>query len=423
MSRAAMADAVDIPTQWKIKELKVVVDINPESRDPTQTPLEKFFYVDIDAVENGSGVISTVKELIGKDAPSRARRVVHTDDVIMSEIRPYLKAFALVPKKLNNQICSTGFAVLRSKGEIDPQYLLNILFSNDVIDQCNRMMVGAQYPALNDSQVKKIRIPLPPLSEQRSIAAIFHTVDDAIQRSRLAAAETEHLKAGVMQELMMKGIGHTEFKMDEDVGKVPKGWEIKQLGEVCTVKTEPFGAQLHMSDYVEKGTPIITVEHLGDLGVIHEKLPLVSDADKARLSEYLLKEGDIVFSRVGSVDRSCYISKKESGWLFSGRLLRVRPATNELLPSYLNNYFRFEGFKHRIRNASVGGTMANLNTTIMNQIKIIFPPIYEQQKIADILSIIDRKLTLQRQRTAHYERLKQGLMNELLTGKRRVKVT
>jgi len=67
--------------------------------------------------------------------------------------------------------------------------------------------------------------------------------------------------------------------------------------------------------------------------------------------------------------------------------------------------------------------MANLNTTIMNQIKIIFPPIYEQQKIADILSIIDRKLTLQRQRTAHYERLKQGLMNELLTGKRRVKVT
>ena len=130
-----------------------------------------------------------------------------------------------------------------------------------------------------------------------------------------------------------------------------------------------------MSDYVEKGTPIITVEHLGDLEVIHENLPLVSDADKSRLSDYVLNEGDIVFSRVGSVDRSCYISKKESGWLFSGGLLRVRPATNELLPTYLNAYFSFEGFKHRIRSASVGGTMANLNTSIMNQIKIIFPPL------------------------------------------------
>ena len=176
----------NVPKGWEITELSKVVDINPESRDPTQTPLEKFFYIDIDAVENGSGVISTVKELIGKDAPSRARRVVHTDDVIMSEVQLYLKAFALVPKKLNNQICSTGFAVLRSKGEIDPQYLLNVLFSNDVIDQCNRMMVGAQYPALNDSQVKKIRITLPPPLEQHSIAAILTKVDAAIQKSRHA---------------------------------------------------------------------------------------------------------------------------------------------------------------------------------------------------------------------------------------------
>ena len=202
----------NLPEEWEIAALSKVVDINPESRDPTQKPFENFSYIDIDAVENGRGKIGIVKGVIGKDAPSRARRVVRTDDVIMSEVRPYLKAFAIVPKKLNNQICSTGFAVLRSKGAIDPQYLLNMLFSDDVIDQCNRMMVGAQYPALNDSQVKKIQIAFPPLPEQRRIAIILSTVDNAIQRSQQAITETERLKAGVMHELMTKGIGHTKFK-------------------------------------------------------------------------------------------------------------------------------------------------------------------------------------------------------------------
>jgi len=164
MISVATQKAMGMPKGWEITELNKVVDINPESRDPTQNPDEKFSYIDIDSVENGSGVITAVKEIAGKDAPSRARRVVRTDDVIMSEVRPYLKAFALVPKKLNNQICSTGFAVLRSKGAVDPKYLLNTLFSDAVIEQCNRMMVGAQYPALNDSQVKKIQIHLFPSS-------------------------------------------------------------------------------------------------------------------------------------------------------------------------------------------------------------------------------------------------------------------
>jgi len=313
--------------------------------------------------------------------------------------------------------------LILDKTKITPEFFVWTLLSKEYNQKLKGMSRGTTIKGLIRSELERFALPLPPLSEQRQIATILSTVDDAIQRSQQAIAETERLKAGVMEELMTKGIGHTKFKEDPDVRRVPTGWDIKQLGDVCTVKTGPFGAQLHMSDYVEKGTPIITVEHLGDLGVIHENLPLVSDADKSRLSDYVLNEGDIVFSRVGSVDRSCYISKKESGWLFSGRLLRVRPATNELLPTYLNAYFSFEGFKHRIRSASVGGTMANLNTSIMNQIKIIFPPLPEQQKIASILSTIDRKITLQRQRTAHYEQLKQGLMNDLLTGKRRVKVT
>jgi type I restriction enzyme S subunit len=97
-------------------------------------------------------------------------------------------------------------------------------------------------------------------------------------------------------------------------------WQENKLGEMADVKTGPFGSTLHQHDYVDVGTPIITVEHLNELGITHNNLPLVSDEDKKRLKSYHLKTGDLVFSRVGSVDRCSMITEKENGWLFSGRL-------------------------------------------------------------------------------------------------------
>jgi type I restriction enzyme S subunit len=87
-------------------------------------------------------------------------------------------------------------------------------------------------------------------------------------------------------------------------------FELKKymIGEIAKVQTGPFGSQLHMSDYKLKGTPIITVEHLGENKILHDNLPLVGDNDKLRLIKYTLKEGDIVFSRVGSVDRRVYVT-------------------------------------------------------------------------------------------------------------------
>ena len=101
-------------------------------------------------------------------------------------------------------------------------------------------------------------------------------------------------------------------------------WKSYKLGDIASVQTGPFGSQLHNEDYVSAGTPIVTVEHLGARKFSKQNLPLVSEVDKERLSKYTLHKGDIVFSRVGSVDRCSYVSQDEDGWLFSGRCLRVR---------------------------------------------------------------------------------------------------
>lgn len=102
-----------------------------------------------------------------------------------------------------------------------------------------------------------------------------------------------------------------------EIGVIPTNWQVALISDIAEVKTGPFGSALHESDYVEAGTPIITVEHLSEQGVEHANLPLVSDADLARLSAYRLQNGDIVFSRVGSVDRNALIRTTEDGWLLA----------------------------------------------------------------------------------------------------------
>ena len=88
-------------------------------------------------------------------------------------------------------------------------------------------------------------------------------------------------------------------------------WREYKLGDMAKVQTGPFGSQLHQSDYKAVGTPIITVEYLGDNSIIYSDLPLVGDEDKERLMKYTLRTGDVVFSRVGSVDRCAYVHKEE----------------------------------------------------------------------------------------------------------------
>lgn len=165
------------------------------------------------------------------------------------------------------------------------------------------------------------------------------------------------------------------------------------LRDIADIQTGPFGSQLHKEDYVDIGTPIVTVEHLGNRVFTEQNLPKVSDEDKARLSKYVLKEGDIVFSRVGSVDRCSYVDAAHDGWMFSGRCLRVRPNT-EVDPLYLYYFFCLEDKKKFVRNIAVGATMPSINTKLLGEVEVAYPSQTEQQKIVALLSALDDKIEI-----------------------------
>lgn len=213
----------------------------------------------------------------------------------------------------------------------------------------------------------------------------------------------------------------TKFK-DTEVGRIPEDWEVKPIGEVADVKTGPFGSALHADDYVLDGTPIITVEHIGKIHIdTTNGVPRISDKDYMRLIVYSLKESDIVFSRVGSVDRCSYVSKNENGWLFSGRLLRVR-LKSDLDSLYLTYHLQTNEAKQRVLTVAVGLAMPSINTKILNGVLVAFPhDKSEQSRIATALSTIDNLISELGKLIEKKRAIKQGAMQQLLTGKKRLK--
>ena len=181
------------------------------------------------------------------------------------------------------------------------------------------------------------------------------------------------------------------------------------LGDVADIQTGPFGSQLHQKDYVNDGTPIITVEHLGGDRITTQNLPRVSNTDKERLSKYWMQEGDTIFSRVGSVDRASYVHKEEDGWLFSGRCLRVRPDREKVNPRYLSFVLRSPQFTNYIKSIAVGATMPSINTKLLATAPVVLADQKEQEEIAMTLDAIEQKIELNRKMNETLEQMGQAL--------------
>ena len=213
----------------------------------------------------------------------------------------------------------------------------------------------------------------------------------------------------------------TKFKNTE-IGEIPEDWEVRTINSFCSVKTGPFGSMLHAEDYVAKGTPIVTTEHFknGILPLVGKDIPQVGIEDLKRMSSYTLTKDDIVFSRVGSVDINALVTVRQKGWLFSGRVLRVRPfkQTDSL-------YLHYGLLKHSVRSdivsRAVGLTMASINTKILGETELSLPPLNEQHRIASALTSIDNLISSLGKLIEKKKNIKQGTMQQLLTGKTRLK--
>lgn len=176
-----------LPAGWRWVRLGDVCEKQTGIRDPRLEPNTLFHYVDITSVSNIYKRITDAKIFLGKEAPSRARQIIRAEDIIVSTTRPNLNAVARIPALLDNQICSTGFCVLRTGVDILSEYLFAFVQYESFVRALSDLVKGALYPAVNDNQVKAQLIPLPTISEQRRIIELFNEKMKHAEKTRTAA--------------------------------------------------------------------------------------------------------------------------------------------------------------------------------------------------------------------------------------------
>ncbi len=199
---------------------------------------------------------------------------------------------------------------------------------------------------------------------------------------------------------------------------LPAKWEYISLGDACArgggnIQTGPFGSQLHSHDYVPVGIPSIMPQNIGENRINEEGIFRIKPEDANRLNRYLVKPGDIVYSRRGDVEKRSLIREPENGWLCGTGCLRVRFGPKGINPLYASFYLSHPAVRGWIVRHAHGATMPNLNTSILSSLPFVVPPTAEQERIAHILGTLDDKIELNRRMNETLEAMAQAIFKKM----------
>ena len=333
---------------------------------------------------------------------------------------------AVIPRKYDGCHSFTTL-ISRPQKEIVNSYYLSILINSDY----GRTFVlggqaGGAQQNLNVSVLKQFPVVLPPLPEQQKIAVIFTSVDEVIEKTQAQINKLKDLKTGMMQELLTRGVGvdgkpHTEFK-DSPVGRIPKGWEVKSIGELAEqVKPGPFGSSLTKSMYVKSGYKVYGQQQIisGDLNVGDYYV----DKEKYdSLHVFKIQAGEVLISLVGTFGKVVVVPERFEEGIINPRLLKLRFDNKIANPNFIAYQLRSEFVLNQLNQFQQGGTMGVLSATTIKPVKLVVPPLNEQFKISGMISAIDKNLECKNLKLNSVKKVKQALMQDLLTGKVRVKL-
>ncbi|MFM6036762.1 MAG: restriction endonuclease subunit S [Sphaerospermopsis kisseleviana] len=196
--------------EWEVKKLGDVADIDSDNLRSDTNPNYCFKYISLENVEMGK--LSDVSYCVFSSAPSRARRKVQKNDILVATVRPNLKSHLFVKFEVNDLICSTGFSVIRCNlDNFQPEFIYYHFFASIIDQQINTLLIGSNYPAINSSDIKSLKIPIPPLAEQKAIAKILTEMDEEIEALEKKREKYKNIKQGMMQELLT---GKTRLKIN-----------------------------------------------------------------------------------------------------------------------------------------------------------------------------------------------------------------
>lgn len=298
---------------------------------------------------------------------------------------------------------------------------------------------GAAQKNISPKKIGAFKIRNVDKPTQDKIVYFLATVDRTIEKTEALIAKYQLIKAGLMQDLFTRGIGADgklrptreqapELYQETQIGWIPKDWDLSHLksmskDSVQHLRTGPFGSALKGEHWREEGHPVITIGSLGEGEFNESELLYIGNRDVNRLIDFKLKLGDVVFSRVADVGRSIVIKDEQVGWIMSSNLMRISLDPKKMIADFLQYQLSSNDLiRRQIRCKVNAGGRDVANSEVLNSLWFIQPNYDEQLAIVKRAEKIEAKLKKERYLVRKLEQQKQGLMHDLLTGKKRVTV-
>lgn len=444
----------NIRSDWSMVKLGDICEKAAKIKRKEVNPDDDLIYLDIGGIDNRSNRIISHKKYQWKDAPSRAQQIVKVGDTLFSTVRTYLKNIAMVDNsEFENQICSSGFTVIRSTNELaDSKFLFALSLSEGFLGPLNKLQTGTSYPAVRDRDVFDQTIPLPPLPEQRAIVSkieqLFSDLDNGIKNfkkaqeqlkiyrqavlknacegklvpteAELARSEgREYEPADVLLERILEerrekwnGKGKYKEPVALDTSGLPEGWIWTQTGDICKgvvpgrTKPKEFKGDI----------PWITLPDISCFHVSKSQKNLgVTEKDAEKVGMKVMPKGSVLMSCVGQFGIICIAGCP----IVPNQQFHGFVCPDIIIPEYVAYSLMTQ--IEQMNKLSAATTIAYINKTKCNSITIPLPPLAEQHRIVTEverrLSICDKMEATIAESLQKAESLRQSILKKAFEGK------
>lgn len=393
----------ELPESWATAPLSAISTDVPQ-RVPGET--ETFTYIDIGSVDRNTKVITTPQVLLGKDAPSRARKQVAEGDTLVSMTRPNLNAVGLVPPSLDGQVASTGFDVLRPLDGIDPRWLAYLVRTEQFVSAMSDLVQGALYPAVRTKDVRAYVVPVAPSEEQTRIAdqldALLARINECHHRldtiptllKRFRMAVLNSAASGKLSEDYRREGAHrsTTVRLGENPVQVPVSWRVTALAEAIDPGRPLCYGVVQPGEDVSDGIPLIRVQDLQGGTVVGEQLRNVSRKVDEEYRRSRVFGGELLISVVGTIGRTAIVP---NGLVSNIARAVARIACREgVSSSWIHYWLSTDPLQWHLVSSSKEVARKTLNLSDLARIPLALPSPEEQdvieRRVSALFSIADR---------------------------------
>jgi len=413
---------IEIPEDWEIQPVKELTQIQVTD-GPHETPnfLSRGIpFLSVDNIQENKITLDNLRYISEDDHKKFSKKCKpKKNDLLLGKAASVGKV-ALIDLNFEFNIWSP-LALIRFKREYNPSFFYYFFQGIFLQKQITRFVNAGTQPNIGMIDIKKLQCLIPPIKEQEKIAVILSNVDKSIQNTHELIEQTQRLKKGLMQKLLTKGIGHTKFKKIKWLFRkeieIPNDWELMKYSEISK---KILDGEHNSPSFVDNGIPYISARHVKNK-ILFEDCKFVSEEVYKELIQRCHPElNDLLLTVKGTIGVCKKIDIGEK-FVMDRNVGLLKLKTELVEPDFIEELTNFSLVQQQIHSFIDLSVISSLYLKNIKKIKLPIPSLKEQKQITSILSNINSKIQKLEKNKSNLELLKKGLMQNLLTGKIRIK--